>query len=69
MARASELKIPSGADPIRVENGRLQVDPQTGGTGAPGLFAGGDCLSKGAEIVDAVQEGKIAAAGINTYLS
>ncbi len=25
MARASELKIPSGADPIRVENGRLQV--------------------------------------------
>lgn len=49
--------------------GRVQVDPATGRTSIEGLFAGGDCISRGAEIVDAVQEGKIAAAGIHEYLS
>lgn len=49
--------------------GRIQVDPVTGRTSVEGLFAGGDCISRGAEIVDAVQEGKIAAAGIHEYLT
>lgn len=49
--------------------GRVQVDPATGRTSIGGLFAGGDCISRGAEIVDAVQEGKIAASGIHEYLS
>lgn len=49
--------------------GRILVDPETGRTSVDGLFAGGDCISRGAEIVDAVQEGKIAAAGIHEYLS
>lgn len=62
------LDFAANAEGLAVEGGRLQVDPQTGETGAPGVFAGGDCLSKGAEIVDAVQEGKVAAAGINAYL-
>ena len=52
-----------------VDGGRLHVDPATGWTGVPGLFAGGDCTSKGAEIVNAVQEGKLAAAGIDAYLT
>jgi len=63
------LDLLTNVDGLSVENGRLQIDAQTGATGAPGVFSGGDCLSKGAEIVDAVQEGKIAAAGINDYLS
>ena len=63
------LDFVSKVEDLTVERGRLQVDPQTGATGARGVFAGGDCISKGAEIVDAVQEGKIAAAGINAYLS
>lgn len=52
-----------------VDGGRLGVDAATGATTIEGVFAGGDCTSRGAEIVDAVQEGKIAAAGINKYLS
>ena len=44
------------------------IDPATGATSVPRLFAGGDCISKGAEVVDAVQEGKIAAAGIDAAL-
>ena len=31
----------------------------------PKLFAGGDCIRGGGEIVDAVQDGKVAAAGIH----
>ncbi|MCB9850381.1 MAG: NAD(P)-dependent oxidoreductase [Phycisphaerales bacterium] len=50
---------------LNVEGGKVVVDRATGATSVPGLFAGGDCISKGAEIVDAVQEGKIAAAGIH----
>lgn len=34
----------------------------------PGVFAGGDCVNGGKEVVDAVQAGKDAAAGILTYL-
>lgn len=51
-----------------VDDGRLLIDGATGMTAIDGIFAGGDCTSRGAEIVDAVQEGKIAAAGIHAYL-
>ncbi|GAB4318785.1 MAG: NAD(P)-dependent oxidoreductase [Candidatus Sumerlaeia bacterium] len=56
---------------VRLENGRVVVDPATGAVagGAPGLFAGGDCINGGAEIVNAVQDGKTAARGIHEYLS
>ena len=58
----------AGIEGLRFEKGKLLVDPETGATGAPGLFAGGDCISMGAEIVNAVQEGKVAARGIDQYL-
>jgi len=54
---------------VRFENGKLVVNPETGSTGVPGIFAGGDCISLGAEIVNAVQEGKVAARGIDQYLT
>jgi len=54
-------------DLVRV--GRIQVDSGSGATGVPGIFAGGDCLSRGAEIVDAVQDGKVAAGGIHRFLN
>jgi glutamate synthase (NADPH/NADH) small chain len=46
----------------------VRVDPQTRATRIPKLFAGGDCLRSGGEIVDAVQDGKIAAWGIDAFL-
>lgn len=49
---------------IRFEKGRVIAEPESGYTGVPGLYAGGDCVSKGAEIVNAVQEGKLAARAI-----
>ncbi|MBX3395865.1 MAG: NAD(P)-dependent oxidoreductase [Phycisphaerae bacterium] len=54
---------------LKVENGRVSVDRATGATSIRKLFAGGDCISKGAEVVDAVQEGKIAARGIHAMLT
>ncbi len=53
---------------LQFERGRLVVDRETGCTGVPGLYAGGDCISKGAEIVNAVQEGKLAARAIHQRL-
>jgi glutamate synthase (NADPH/NADH) small chain len=48
---------------------RVKISAEDGSTGLPGLFAGGDCTTGGAEIVDAVEEGKVAAAGIHQYLN
>jgi dihydropyrimidine dehydrogenase (NAD+) subunit PreT len=54
---------------LQLSGGKLVVDRATGATGVPKLFAGGDCIRGGGEIVDAVQDGKIAAAGINQLLA
>jgi dihydropyrimidine dehydrogenase (NAD+) subunit PreT len=53
---------------LKCETGRIVVDRATGATSIPGLFAGGDCLRNGGEVVDAVQDGKIAAQGIHETL-
>ncbi len=50
---------------LQCEQGRIVVDRATGATSIAGLFAGGDCLRSGGEVVDAVQDGKIAAQGIH----
>lgn len=59
-----------GIDGITLtREGRVQVDPVTMATGAPKLFAGGDCRAGAMEeVVSAVQDGKLAAAGIHARL-
>jgi glutamate synthase (NADPH/NADH) small chain len=54
---------------LKLARGQVVVDRQTGATSIPKLFAGGDCIRGGGEIVDAVQDGKIAAGGIQALLS
>ncbi len=48
--------------------GKISIDERTE-TSISGVFAGGDCVNGGKEVVDAVQAGKEAAAGILTYLA
>ncbi|WP_435016134.1 NAD(P)-dependent oxidoreductase [Tundrisphaera sp. TA3] len=48
--------------------GRIVAAPATGQTSIPGLFAGGDCLRRGGEVVDAVRDGRDAALGIDAYV-
>jgi len=61
-------RLLAGIDGMEFKQGRVVIAPESGATALPGLFAGGDCISKGAEIVNAVQEGKLAATGIDKYL-
>lgn len=49
------------------KGGRVIVD-ETGRTGNPKVFAGGDCVSGGKEVVNAVADGKKAALGIDALL-
>ena len=48
----------------KLDRGRVVVDERTMQTSNPRYFAGGDCVSGGQEVVNAVAEGKRAAAGI-----
>ncbi len=53
---------------ITMSGKRILVDPQTGQTPHPGVFAGGDAVNGGTTVVQAVREGKIAARGIQNFL-
>ena len=51
-------------------DGRVAIDPTTGATSIPRLFAGGDCQKDaGEEVVNAVEAGKTAARGIHQSIS
>ena len=62
------LELLTAVPELRHDHGRILVDPNTGATSVPRLYAGGDCLRSGGEIVDAVRDGKVAAAGIHASL-
>lgn len=47
----------------------IEVNPETGETSVKGIFAGGDIVRGPALVVEAVQDGKKAAAAIREYLS
>jgi glutamate synthase (NADPH/NADH) small chain len=46
---------------VEMRDGRIVADRETGQTGNPRYFAGGDCVNGGREVVDAVAGGKRAA--------
>lgn len=48
--------------------GLIQINPETGATSVPGVFAGGDVVNGGREVVHAAEAGKVAAYGINGFL-
>jgi glutamate synthase (NADPH/NADH) small chain len=54
---------------IQTEGRRILVDKATYQTSNPKYFAGGDVVSGGQEVVNAVAEGKQAAHGIHSFLS
>jgi glutamate synthase (NADPH/NADH) small chain len=49
--------------------GRVAVDPATGQTSNPKVYAGGDCINGGKEVVNAVADGKRSAAAIHRALT
>lgn len=57
----------AGLPPELTVDGRLQVDPATGATPRPGVFAGGDMV-RPATVIEAIGAGKRAARSILRYL-
>jgi glutamate synthase (NADPH/NADH) small chain len=55
-------------DGLELDRGRPSVDSETGQTTNRKYFAGGDAVSGGATVVEAVRDGKIAARGIDARL-
>jgi len=53
---------------VKNNNGKITAS-KTGETNLKGVFAGGDAVNGGREVVDAVQAGKDGAKGILNYLS
>src|SRR5207244_368691 len=52
------------------KNSRIEANPSTGATSVPRLFVAGDCMAGAQEeVVNAVQAGKVAAAGIDRMLA
>ena len=50
-------------------SGTAVIDPGTGSTNVPGVFAGGDVVSGASYVIDAIAAGKRAARSINSYLA
>lgn len=63
------LELLSALPGLKLDGTKVVVDRTTGATSIHKLFAGGDCIRGGGEIVDAVQDGKIAARGIDAVLN
>lgn len=53
---------------LQNRSGKVMID-QSAATSIPGIFAGGDCVNGGKEVVDAVQAGKEGAASILDFLA
>ena len=53
---------------VEVNNGKIVVD-SNGATGCEGVYAGGDCINGGKEVVNACADGKVAALAIHKYLN
>lgn len=59
-----QSRLTSALSRVAVERGAVVVDRPTGRTTNPRYFAGGDCVNGGREVVDAVADGKRAAAAM-----
>ena len=64
--RPSAAAIQSLAKLNRLEG--VEADPVTGATSAAGVFAGGDCVTGGATVIEAIQAGQRAAVAIDRQL-
>ena len=60
--------LPSGNGFHISKQGALIINPDTGATNQPGIFAGGDAVSGPATAIEAIASGKRAAVAIDRYL-
>ena len=63
-----KLELLNNIAGLKLESGKIAVNPGTMQTANHKYFAGGDCVNGGGEVVDAVAHGKLAAQGIHAML-
>jgi glutamate synthase (NADPH/NADH) small chain len=68
IGQSRSLDILSRVDGIQSTRGVIAVDRATGRTGNPKIYAGGDIVNGGREVVDAVADGKRAALAMILHL-
>ncbi len=69
IGQQADLDVLGGGDDINISpRGLVEINPDTGGTSAPDVFAGGDVAYGPRLIIDAVKHGHLAALGIEEYV-
>ncbi|RME06601.1 MAG: 4Fe-4S dicluster domain-containing protein [Anaerolineae bacterium] len=69
IGQQADLEVLGGADDVEITpRGFVKVNPETGQTTAPDVFAGGDVAYGPKLIIDAVRHGHVAALGIEEYI-
>ncbi|MBT3239454.1 MAG: FAD-dependent oxidoreductase [Chloroflexi bacterium] len=69
IGQQADLNVLGGADDVIISpRGLVDVNPETGGTSAPDVFAGGDVAYGPRLIIDAVKHGHLAALGMDEYI-
>jgi len=69
IGQQADLEVLGGADDVTItQRGLVEIDPETGQTSAPDVFAGGDVAYGPKLIIDAVRHGHVAALGIEEYI-
>jgi len=65
---ATDLSYIDPGSSLKIEEGLIEVDPETQATGIPGVFAGGSVTHGPATVIEAIASGKKAAAAMDVYL-
>ena len=65
---AGQMPFEQLIDEIKIQNSKGKINIEDSATNIPGVFAGGDAVNGGKEVVDAVQAGKDGAGAILSYL-
>ena len=65
---AGQMPFEKLVDEYKIQNTKGKINIKDSATNVRGVFAGGDCVNGGKEVVDAVQAGKEGAASILSYI-
>lgn len=69
IGQQADLDALGGADDVTISpRGLIEINPDTGGTSAPDVFAGGDVAYGPRLIIDAVKHGHLAALGMDEFI-
>jgi NADPH-dependent glutamate synthase beta subunit-like oxidoreductase len=69
VGQVASLESLAGVAGVNLGGGRgVRVHPVSQEAGAPGIFAGGDCVSGGGTVIEAIAQGQRAATAIDRFL-